>query len=337
MPGRLIRYFVSQDRFGLRVACALACVPSAGSLLLKVYGIAEMHHAVPFIFLPCAVFLMAVWRFGRAFGAGEVSDAIALGAVGGLFATFAYDLIRVPFMLAGIHVFMSIDTYGLWIVDARHSSGFTDVIGWTYHFSNGITFGIIYALFMRGQHWLWAVLYAIVLETINLISPFMEIFRLSSNYLGIFILYLGHVAYGMPLGLMTQRWEASLQRMRATPRLVWMPLLACGLGWLCAEAFLPARAAKDARATAGVLKVEGAILNPELIRLGHPGGLTLVNSSPDPVMVLDRTTNQTYAVRPGGEARAAFARPGIYQLHVSTPERTHSSFAIVEPVAETGR
>ncbi len=334
---RLIRYFVSQDHFKLRVACALACVPSAGSLLLKVYGVAEMHYSVPFLFLPCAVFLLAVWRFGRSWGAAEVSDALALGALAGLFATFAYDLVRVPFMLAGVHVFMSIDAYGVWIADAPRSSGLTDVLGWSYHFSNGITFGIIYALFMRGRHWLWAVLYALALETINLMSPFMEIFRLSSNYFGIFILYLGHVAYGIPLGLMTQHWEASLRRMAAAPRLVYLPLFAAALGWLLAEAFLPERAARDARAAPGALNVELTTLNPEIIRLARPGEVALVNGSAAPVVVRDRTSDLAYAVPPLGEARARFTRPGIYQLHVETPQRTYSSFAIVEPVADTGR
>ncbi|MFQ5709506.1 MAG: hypothetical protein ACE5HO_18775, partial [bacterium] len=89
------------------------------------------------------------------------------------------------------------------------SSRFTDVIGWTYHFSNGITFGIMYALFMRKRHWLWAIVWAFILETIAVLSPFANIFALVGDYYKLGVAYMGYVAYGLPLGWLAYKWNAS--------------------------------------------------------------------------------------------------------------------------------
>jgi len=39
----------------LRALCFLACIPSIGALLAKVYGIASMRMVTLDVFLPCAV------------------------------------------------------------------------------------------------------------------------------------------------------------------------------------------------------------------------------------------------------------------------------------------
>ena len=327
---------LSVDYFWLRVACLIACLPSAGALVLKVTGLMQMQPGVLYVFLPCACFLITIWWTARPGRYEEVGNAILLGAVAGLVATFAYDLIRIPFLLLGQRVFMTIDTYGMWIMDASVSTGLTDVVGWIYHYSNGISFGIIFALFLRGQHIIWAVLYAIVLETINLITPFTEIFGLSTNLSAIGILYLGHVAYGLPLGFMVRDWDKWLGRLRGWSGIAKWGVITAGLIWLVWEAVSPERMEFDGRSEKNKLRVEGPLLNPEFLRIDL-GELVTIENPGEAAVVINKSTDERYKLEAGGLDSLALQGPGIYQVFVEVEGKTHSSFVLVEPVENIGQ
>lgn len=322
------------DAFWLRALCMLACVPSAGALLLKVYGVMPMQTAILYLYLPCVVFLTGVWLAGAGGRYKPVREAISIGILAGLLATFAYDLTRVPFLLFGQRVFMTINTYGVWISDAGQSSRFTDVIGWAYHFSNGIAFGIMYALFMRGRHWLWAVVYACLLETIALSSPFRPIFSLSGNWQAIGILYLGHVAYGIPLGLLCQHWDASRRWLEGIGRPVILGFWGLFVLALAHPIIAPDDVARDKRRTHGELTVEGKRLNPDFLRIRHGEHAVFGNPTAEAVSVLIKNRNERIRVPAGGVTSRVFPDQGIYQVLVETDGRTRSSFVIVEDVED---
>ena len=158
-----------------------------------------------FIFLPCCGLVLVVFFLTRGReGFDSISESIRVGFVAGLLGTLAYDLVRVPFVILGQRVYVPIQIYGVWIADADMSSRFTDVLGWAYHFSNGISFGIMYALFMRGRHWVWGILWGVVLETLAILSPFGVIFSVRTSPSALGIAYLGHFAYGFLLGWLVQ-------------------------------------------------------------------------------------------------------------------------------------
>jgi hypothetical protein len=50
------------------------------------------------------------------------------------------------------------------------------LIGWAYHFSNGMTFGVMYVALLGARpwqrHWLWGVAFACVLELGMLFTPY---------------------------------------------------------------------------------------------------------------------------------------------------------------------
>jgi len=328
---------LSFDYLLIRILCLLACLSSCGALILKVYGVLPMQKTILYGYSISVLLLFLVWHSSRTRTYRAVGESIALGAVAGFVATLTYDPARVPFLLAGQRVFMTNDTYGVWIAEADISSRFTDTLGWTYHFSNGITFGIIYALFLRGQHWAWAVLYALMLETVNLMTPFKEIFGLSNNWLAILILYLGHIAFGIPLGFITRDWGAWLGRMRNLP--AWGKVAGLALGPAVAIPILisPERTAFDNRAEVGVLRIEGELLNPEIIRTRRGLDPQLYNPGPAPVMVANKTVGGNFQVPAGARVLATMPHSGVFQLFVETSARSISSFVIVEPVEETPR
>lgn len=320
--------------FLLRAVCFLACIPSGGALLAKVYGLASMQFGALAIALPCCIGLTAVWIWARRSGAPGLADRLTIGFIGGLLGTVAYDLIRIPFLMAGQRVFAPISAYGIWIAAADSSSRFTELIGWLYHFSNGITFGVMYALFMRDRHWALAIVWAFALETIAVLSPFARIFSLSGNYPALGIAYLGHVAYGLPLGWLVYRWKPTLRYLVKLPG--WLHWIAIVL--ICAAIVgplvSPEAIERDARTAGGEFRVEGDRLNPDWLRIERGGEVQVYNPRPEPVTVRLKQSDMAAQVAAGGKQAFSFPRPGIYQVFVETLRPSRSSFVIVEPVEE---
>ena len=318
----------------LRLFCFLACIPSGGALLAKVYGVSSMQTAALAVALPCSLALVGVLIWACQSGREPLSRALIIGFVGGLLGSIAYDLIRIPFHMAGQRIFIPISTFGVWLAEADSSSRVTEAIGWTYHYWNGVTFGIMYALFMRHRHFGWAIVWAFLLETIAIFSPFGRIFSLSGNYYAIGIAYLGHVAYGLPLGWLVQNWDDAHNYLaNQTVWLKWViaiPLFATIIGPLIS----PERIRKDSRIVNGEFQVEGDRLNPDLLRIERGGQVQVSNVGTESVWVRVKQVNVSIPVAAGQKKAVLFPRPGIYQLFVETNRQSRSSFVIVEPVEQ---
>ena len=338
-----IRYLYHMNRFRedfwLRVLCFLACIPSGGALLAKVFGIASLQSVMLFVFLPCAVFLTVVWVWAGKNNREYLHQALVIGFWGGLLGTLAYDAVRIPFLvLLGQRVFAPISVYGVWLAEADISSRLSEILGWGYHFSNGITFGIMYALFMRRRHWLWAIPWAFLLETIAIFSPFSQIFNLSGNYGAIGIAYLGHVAYGLPLGWLVYKWDKTMTWKQRNPAVLrW----AVPLSAVLIMAFIvfsplvrPTWIARENRAVADTLLVEGIRLNPDWVRIDRGETVTIRNDENRDVSVVNNSAGTSLPITAGAQETVPFPETGIYQLFVETESQTRSSFVIVEPVED---
>lgn len=317
-----------------RGLCFILCVPSGGALLVKVYGLLELNSGVLFVTLPCCVALVGIWLWAKRTGRNSLAEALAIGCLGGLLGTLAYDLVRIPPLLSGQRIFAPISAYGVWIADAGGSSRGTELLGWAYHFSNGLTFGMMYTLCLRKRHWAWAILWGLVLETIALVSPFGRIFYLVGNYQAIGIAYFGHIAYGLPLGWLAFRWEETSAWLRqlSLRRVMQLLLIACAvMAWLI---FWPTHVQRDARVMAGEFRVEAIALNPDWLRLTRGGSIQVFNPEARDITVVVRQTNAKHRIASQAKTTISFPQPGLYQLFVETSRQTRSSFVIVEPVED---
>jgi hypothetical protein len=294
-----------------------------------------LHDVVWFAALPGYAAILAIWLYCRHSedpSRRVIADAILIGALGGFLGTIAYDVVRIPFVMSGIRVYTPNSTYGIWILDADISSRFTETVGWAYHFSNGICFGIMYAIFMRGRHWGWAIAWAFLLETIALVSPYGVVYRLAGQPTLIAIAYFGHIAYGLPLGFMVQRWDACIEYLRSLPTAVSIIfailIIAAAAGMLTS----PAAIAVDAKSRTGMFLIEDGRLQPDFVRLRSAGALTLNNPcGKDNTVVVNLTQTVTLA---SCEHRVVeMSEPGIFQIYLRTDAfRSRSSFVLVEPV-----
>lgn len=131
-----------------------------------------------------------------------------VGAVAGLVGTAGYDLFRVPFVvLGGLRLLSPIESYGVLLADAAASSGRTAVLGWAYHVANGVLFAVAYAVLAYRRRWWWGLMWALVLETATIVTPFADLYQLRGRLLPIALAFAAHVPYGVAVGLLVQHGD----------------------------------------------------------------------------------------------------------------------------------
>ncbi|MGH7176028.1 MAG: hypothetical protein ACREJC_01490, partial [Tepidisphaeraceae bacterium] len=82
------------------------------------------------------------------------------------------------------------------------------LIGWTYHFSNGLAFGVMYMTLVGDaarRSWLWAVVMAVALEFLMLVTPYTSFFAIRMTALFIVVTLTAHAVFGIALGLLARR------------------------------------------------------------------------------------------------------------------------------------
>jgi hypothetical protein len=155
-----------------------------------------------------------------------------IGAVAGLVAACAYDVFRIPFVVAAIDqvgpewlrlpLFKVFPRFGAMILNQPFDAAMTDsqftlaahLIGWIYHFSNGIAFGVMYMALVGDasrRSWLWAVLFATVLELAMLVTPYTSFFGIHMTTRFVIVTFTAHAVFGVALGIVarhfSKRWR----------------------------------------------------------------------------------------------------------------------------------
>jgi hypothetical protein len=264
-----------------RPVVALLGVLSVTSLLAWVYGLGSFRTWFLVTGAPAVVALVALAiAAARGRGPRDLRLALVGGALGGLAGTIGYDLFRIPFVVGGLRLFAPIDSYGVLLMGADGSSPTTGFVGWAYHFTNGIGFGIAYAAVALGRRWPWAVLWGLLLETATIVTPFVDSYGLRGHWDLIAIAYAAHIGYGVPLGLIVQRakhWDPI--RPLLIPMSALLVMLVVGLGiWLRPGT----RNADDQRGGAAAagpsVLVKNGKFHPEWTRYGPGECVTLTNA-----------------------------------------------------------
>lgn len=207
-----------------RCAFWILSFSSIAALVLHLPGTLRMNTFGLFAGLPAAGVMIGLWLWGRKENDTAFLRALRLGFMGGLIGTLAYDVFRIPFHLAGSNPFAPIRVYGLWLLGGESSTWVTDLTGFLYHLSNGITFGWIYAIVMPRHHWAWGIVWGLFVETIAIVTAFGVVFALRENPKMMIIALSAHVAYGLPLGWIVWRGEKAETR--------FYPLAQKGASWI---------------------------------------------------------------------------------------------------------
>ena len=210
-----------------RAAVFLLAFSSIACLLSEFYGLCPMKLFTPFIFLP-ALTCLVVWAFlDRYRGDGQLFRAVIIGLTGGLLAAIAYDLFRLPFVYArewgiasvvpAMNLFKVFPRFGAMIlgqpIEQPSYSITASLLGWSYHFTNGATFGVMYLALVgdpRKRHCVWAVVMAVAIELGMLLTPYPGFFNIPVTPRFVFVTMAAHSIFGVSLGLAVQELSKQL-------------------------------------------------------------------------------------------------------------------------------
>lgn len=207
MPGRILVFFLA--------ATSIWC------LLAEMYGLCDMRTFTLLILLPATVALYGLAVFDRLRGNRLLWRAVVIGTLAGLAGAIVYDIFRLPFVFSkawGLEaavpqmpLFKVFPRFGALIlgepVEQPSYSFAAHLLGWVYHFSNGATFGVMFAALIGeasrryGGGWMWAVLMAVGIEICLLASPYAKFFNITLNARFITVTLIAHLIFGMGLGL----------------------------------------------------------------------------------------------------------------------------------------
>jgi hypothetical protein len=206
----------------IRLIVFLLAATSIGSLLAEFYGICSMRLFTGWVFLPAVGLLAGLVVIDAAQGTSQLAHSVLMGAAAGLLAAITYDVFRLPFVFAKslgiaqivppLNLFKVFVRFGAMMlgepIEQAHYSGWAQLLGWAYHFSNGVTFGIMYVALVgeaSKRHWGWAVLFAVGLEVGMLVTPYPQFFRIPLTANFIVATLAAHALFGVVLGLASRR------------------------------------------------------------------------------------------------------------------------------------
>jgi hypothetical protein len=202
----LPRSLVPQRLIGLRLLIFLLASSSFACLLGTFYGFWLMRAFACWVYLPAVVVLAFIaWR-----QRGQLPGRwIVQGALGGLVAAVAYDLFRLPFVLNGAPLFKVFPQFGEMLLGHNEPRWLVNVLGWSYHFSNGAALGIMFLAALArptsGRLFWGAVVWALMVEMILLSTPYPGFFGIPFNERFLILTLSAHLVFGIALGLWCRR------------------------------------------------------------------------------------------------------------------------------------
>jgi hypothetical protein len=190
-------------------------------LLAEFYNLCSMRTFTFAVLCPATAGLIALALLDRVKGDGQLWRAVIGGAVAGFVAACAYDAFRLPFVFAGewglsdvvppMNLYKVFPRFGAMIlgepVVQPDYSVAAHLTGWAYHFSNGVTFGVMYVALIgnaRRRSWGWAVVLATGLELAMLLTPYPQFFSIPLTTQFVVVTVAAHLIFGVSMGLVAK-------------------------------------------------------------------------------------------------------------------------------------
>ena len=209
----------------VRLLVFVLAASSIWCLLAEFYGLCSMRVFTWCVSLPALVALGGLGAADQWRGTRRLSSAMRVGASAGLLAAVAYDLFRLPFVFArpwgitgvvpSMPLYKVFPQFGVMMLGQPVGSGpysaAAHLAGWAYHFSNGLTFGIMYLAVVGDsarRTWVWAVVMAVGLELGMLFTPYPGTFGIAVTPRFVVVTLVAHLIFGVVLGLTCRQLAA---------------------------------------------------------------------------------------------------------------------------------
>jgi hypothetical protein len=133
----------------IRILVFVAGSLSILSLLSYFLGIYSFLRGATWLLIIEIFCLSALCLSTNRHGKDQVRDLLLSGLWAGALATLAYDVVRIPVAHSGIPVFKAISYFGTVLLGVQSPTPLSEVLGWAYHLSNGVSFGLMYVALVR--------------------------------------------------------------------------------------------------------------------------------------------------------------------------------------------
>ena len=226
--------FMENKELGLTI---IIIILSGASATLLVFGPLEIISytvyrdiaIIPSVIIIFAIGILVRSKFPR------ITNRIFIGMAAGTIASFALEAIRIPgymftkwipgdgmISLPGLLLtekIISIAGFKQMVMQSGvgmsmyHAPIDVYMIGVLWHFWNGATFGIIYALIIGKGKWWYGMIWAVIIEMGMMLAPYMIVMKgpfgiEHMNGYNIFVMTLiAHLAFGAVLGILVQKWK----------------------------------------------------------------------------------------------------------------------------------
>jgi len=192
----------------LTIIAFLSASVSGLALLLHAAGWLPLYFLVDVLGAPSLILLLALGAVAQRINQSVFLNRLVTGAWGGLIATLVYDVTRLFLWQADIfkfNPFISHPIFGWMITGQPEETIVAQSVGWTYHFWNGVGFGIMYTMIAGPAHWVYAILWALFLE-ICWLTALPSVLQLRPNPELVAMSLIGHAGYGVALGLIARKY-----------------------------------------------------------------------------------------------------------------------------------
>ena len=197
----------------LALRVALLAVASVAPIIFPAFqmGFGSLHQLAVTVMLPAAVALIALWIVARRMSS-PLASFLARGALAGMAATLALEAVRYPGFRMGFMPGNLPQLMGVLLLDrfALGPSLLSNLAGFAYHFWNGASFGMIFALLAAGVSRWWAVGFGVAIGVGFLASP--VVLALGGGFFGrdfgwqfAATVLTAHSAFGAALALLLPR------------------------------------------------------------------------------------------------------------------------------------
>ena len=209
-----------------RIIVFTLAATSIGCLLGEMYHLWPMRLFTLAVFLPACIALVALALHDHWHRDGRTCQIILIGAIAGLVAAAGYDVFRLPFvfskswglanLIPPLPLFKVFPLFGAMILGQESSGSLAaQLTGWAYHFSNGATFGVMYAVMVNGQwrrRWPVAIVFAVGLELAMLFTPYPATFGIRVTETFVAVTLTAHLIFGVAMGLTSIGLEKRMAR-----------------------------------------------------------------------------------------------------------------------------
>ncbi len=201
-------------KLGLSIIALIAAGISPNLFVISQAGFGELSSLAVNFLIPSIVVIVLLIVISYYLRVRDLSRQIGIGLLAGMISTIGLEIVReIGFHLGGMPGDMP-KLLGVLLLNqfAQGPDTLSNITGWSYHFWNGASFGIIYSvLFGRGGKGA-GIIYALLIGIGFMASP--AVIPLGVGHFGAdfgigfpITVLMAHLAFGTLLGMLIFKWN----------------------------------------------------------------------------------------------------------------------------------